>query len=96
VTYPLSCSGSSSNFQPFESTLNTRCRCRFPLVLKLSATALHLSPQVNGSTVNVGIDPSKVVITKVKMDKDRKATMDRKGKAGKGSAEMAVSAHVSF
>lgn len=26
-----------------------------------------------GATVNVGVDPSKVVITKLKMDKDRKA-----------------------
>jgi large subunit ribosomal protein L26e len=33
-----------------------------------------------GSTVNVGIDPSKVVITKLKLDKDRKALLDRKGK----------------
>ena len=33
-----------------------------------------------GATVNVGIDPSKVVITKLKLDKDRKALLDRKGK----------------
>ena len=32
-----------------------------------------------GATVNVGIDPSKVVITKLKMDKDRKGLLDRKG-----------------
>ncbi|MCO5610489.1 hypothetical protein L7F22_064728 [Adiantum nelumboides] len=36
--------------------------------------------KVNGATVNVGIDPSKVVITKLKLDKDRKALLDRKGK----------------
>jgi large subunit ribosomal protein L26e len=36
--------------------------------------------KVNGSTVNVGIDPSKVVITKLKLDKDRKALLDRKGR----------------
>jgi large subunit ribosomal protein L26e len=30
--------------------------------------------------VNVGIDPSKVVITKIKLDKDRKSLLDRKGK----------------
>jgi large subunit ribosomal protein L26e len=36
--------------------------------------------KVNGSTVNVGIDPSKVIITKFKLDKDRKALLDRKGK----------------
>ena len=29
--------------------------------------------------MNVGIDPSKVVITKLKMDKDRKGLLDRKG-----------------
>jgi large subunit ribosomal protein L26e len=33
-----------------------------------------------GATVNVGIDPSKVVITKLKLDKDRKSLLDRKGK----------------
>ncbi|KAJ7514994.1 hypothetical protein O6H91_23G067800 [Diphasiastrum complanatum] len=32
------------------------------------------------ATVNVGIDPSKVIITKLKLDKDRKALLDRKGK----------------
>lgn len=35
-------------------------------------------PQVNGATVNVGLDPSKVVITKLKLDKDRKALLERK------------------
>ncbi len=33
-----------------------------------------------GQTVNVGIHPSKVVVTKLKLDKDRKALLDRKGK----------------
>lgn len=41
-----------------------------------------------GATVNVGIDPSKVVITKLKIDKDRKALLERKlgtkGEKGKG------------
>lgn len=41
-----------------------------------------------GATVNVGIDPSKVVITKLKLDKDRKKILERKSKAtadkGKG------------
>ena len=36
--------------------------------------------KVNGSTVNVGIHPSKVVITKLKLDKDRKALLERKAK----------------
>ena len=30
--------------------------------------------KVNGATVNVGVDPSKVVITKLKLDKDRKVS----------------------
>ncbi|KAI8467104.1 MAG: translation protein SH3-like domain-containing protein [Monoraphidium minutum] len=34
--------------------------------------------KVNGATVSVGIDPSKVVITKLKLDKDRRALLDRK------------------
>ena len=43
--------------------------------------------KVNGATVNVGIDPSMVVITKLKIDKDRKALLERKSggpEAGKG------------
>ncbi|KAL8549847.1 hypothetical protein ACS0TY_008623 [Phlomoides rotata] len=35
---------------------------------------------VNGSTVNVGVHPSKVVITKLKLDKDRKDLLERKAK----------------
>lgn len=45
-----------------------------------------------GNTVHVGVHPSKVVITKVKMDKDRKALLERKDrsrKGGKGSAATA-------
>merc|ERR1711990_1083078 len=49
----------------------------------------------NGSTVNVGIPPSNVMITKLKLDKDRRAILDRmdttkelaKGK-GKYSADV--------
>ncbi len=33
---------------------------------------------MNGATVNVGLDPSKCVITKLKIDKDRKALLERK------------------
>merc|ERR1711967_99584 len=32
----------------------------------------------NGSTVNVGIHPSNVMITKLKLDRDRRAILDRK------------------
>lgn len=31
-----------------------------------------------GATVNVGVDPSKVCVTKLKIDKDRKALLERK------------------
>ena len=36
-----------------------------------------------GATVPVGIHPSKCVITKLKLDKDRKAILDRKNKEAK-------------
>lgn len=35
--------------------------------------------KVNGATVHVGVDPSKCVITKLKLDKDRKKILERKG-----------------
>ena len=38
--------------------------------------------KANGSSVQVGIHPSNVVITKLKIDKDRKALLERKA-AGK-------------
>ena len=43
--------------------------------------------KANGQTVPIGIHPSKVIITKLKLDKDRKALLERKhgkGKKGKG------------
>ena len=42
----------------------------------------HVRP-LSGATVQVGIHPSKVVITKLKLDKDRKAILDRKNKEAK-------------
>ncbi|PRW60014.1 60S ribosomal L26-1 [Chlorella sorokiniana] len=42
--------------------------------------------KVNGATVNVGVDPSKVVVTKLKLDKDRRQLLERK-RAGKGLAD---------
>ncbi|KAA8895650.1 translation protein SH3-like domain-containing protein [Sphaerosporella brunnea] len=36
--------------------------------------------KVNGQSVPVGIAPSKVVITKLKLDKDREAILERKGR----------------
>nr|ODN87803.1 60S ribosomal protein L26 [Cryptococcus depauperatus CBS 7841] len=47
----------------------------------------------NAATVPVGIHPSNVVITSLKLDKDRKAILERKGskaaKTEKGDVEMA-------
>ena len=40
-------------------------------------------PKANGQTVPIGIHPSKVMITKLKLDKDRKALLDRKNRAVK-------------
>ncbi|CAM9384108.1 unnamed protein product, partial [Chrysoparadoxa australica] len=37
--------------------------------------------KANGATVQVGIDASKVVITKIKMDKDRVALLERKSRS---------------
>jgi len=37
--------------------------------------------KANGATVHVGIHPSKVVITKLKLDKDRKLILDRKARS---------------
>lgn len=35
--------------------------------------------KVNGQSVPVGICPSKVIVTKLKIDKDREAILERKG-----------------
>ena len=37
--------------------------------------------KANGGSVYIGIHPSKVEVTKLKMDKDRKKILDRKTKA---------------
>ncbi|KAH0514249.1 60S ribosomal protein L26 [Microtus ochrogaster] len=37
--------------------------------------------KANGTTVYVGIHPSKVVITRLKLDKDRKKILERKAKS---------------
>merc|ERR1719264_1466733 len=41
--------------------------------------------KANGAQVNVGIQPSNCIITKLKLDKDRKAILDRKDRAKSGS-----------
>ena len=45
-----------------------------------------LSSAHAGATVQVGIDPSKVVVTKLKLDKDRRNMLSRK-KGGAGANE---------
>ncbi|KAI8811082.1 translation protein SH3-like domain-containing protein [Cladochytrium replicatum] len=44
--------------------------------------------KVNGATIQIPIHPSKVVIAKLKLDKDRNSLLERKaaGKIGKGKA----------
>ncbi|XP_021030316.1 60S ribosomal protein L26-like [Mus caroli] len=37
--------------------------------------------EANGTTIHVGIHPSKVVITRLKLDKDRKKILERKAKS---------------
>jgi len=41
--------------------------------------------KASGATVQVGIHPSKCVITKLKLDKDRKAILDRKNAQSKSA-----------
>ena len=48
----------------------------------------------NGQSINVGISPSNVVITKIKMDKSRKAILDRKNRAKDGKAQGRSAAYV--
>eukprot|EP01090_Pellita_catalonica_P005820 TRINITY_DN16044_c0_g1_i1.p1 TRINITY_DN16044_c0_g1~~TRINITY_DN16044_c0_g1_i1.p1 ORF type:complete len:153 (-),score=31.34 TRINITY_DN16044_c0_g1_i1:28-486(-) len=40
--------------------------------------------KANGQTVPIGVHPSKVVITKLKLDKDRKSILSRRGKIDAG------------
>lgn len=40
--------------------------------------------KANGATVNLGIHPSKVVITKLHMDADRQSLLDRKNRSASG------------
>ena len=48
--------------------------------------------KANGATVPVGIQPSSLIITKLKMDKDRKAALERKkrGAGSKGADDVAM------
>lgn len=55
-------------------------------LLHVTAAARRPALPAAGATVNVGVDPSKVVVNKLKLDKDRKALLERK-RAGKGLAD---------
>lgn len=48
----------------------------------------------NAATVPVGIAPSNVVITSLKLDKDRRAILDRKGKKSTDKKEKTQSGDV--
>ena len=43
--------------------------------------------KANGAQVNVGLQPSNCIITKLKLDKDRKAILDRKDRSNTGAVE---------
>mmetsp|Transcript_41096 Transcript_41096/g.57794 ORF Transcript_41096/g.57794 Transcript_41096/m.57794 type:complete len:138 (-) Transcript_41096:38-451(-) len=47
--------------------------------------------KANGATVNVGIPASSLCITKLKMDKDRKATLERKNRNKDKAEDTAMS-----
>ena len=52
---------------------------------RLPWPGLSRVPRVAGATVQVGIHPSKCVITKLKLDKDRKAILERKNRETKSA-----------
>merc|ERR1712243_364950 len=54
------------------------CRCT---VKNLSSTLRIQREKANGASVHVGIHPSKIVISKLKMDKDRKRILERKARS---------------
>ncbi|ORY00529.1 ribosomal protein L24 [Basidiobolus meristosporus CBS 931.73] len=44
--------------------------------------------KVNGATTAIGVHPSKVVVTSLKLDKDRKALLERKDRSAKSADAM--------
>lgn len=52
--------------------------------------------KANGATVQVPIHPSKVIITRLKLDKDRKAILERKNRANKAEKGKFTEADVSM
>lgn len=51
--------------------------------------------KTNGATVPIGVHPSSVIVTKIKLDKDRQALLDRKARTATkdDSAAQAVRIH---
>ena len=84
----------------FESCLTSRSRSSPNLQLKVDKNGTCMVCKMfsagrligirahAGATVNVGVDPSKVVIIKLKLDKDRNSILNRKkGAADKGKGK---------
>ncbi|RYQ80932.1 hypothetical protein Ahy_Scaffold1g107000 isoform A [Arachis hypogaea] len=75
---------------PLTTDLRSKYNVRSMPIRKDDEWVIHIEritrEKVNGSTVNVGIHPSKVVITKLRLDKDRKSLLDRKAK-GRAAAD---------
>ncbi|CBI33614.3 unnamed protein product, partial [Vitis vinifera] len=88
-TNPNPKEGEKMKYNPRVTSSRRKCRkahftapssVRRVLMSAPLSTDLRNKYNVNGSTVNVGINPSKVVINKLKLDKDRKSLLDRKAK----------------
>ena len=47
----------------------------------------------NGQTVNIGLDASNVIITKLKLDKSRNEILDRKNRAKDGKSKRSSELH---
>ncbi|GAB5593984.1 hypothetical protein Unana1_08884 [Umbelopsis nana] len=43
--------------------------------------------KLNGASVTIGVHPSNVVVTKVKLDKDRKAILERMNRSSKAAMQ---------
>ena len=60
------------------------CYVEYKLIYTFELPRIYIEriqrEKANGATTNVGIHPSKVAIVKLKMDKDRKAILDRRAK----------------
>lgn len=76
--------------RPARAESSRRTAQTLGLCLPSATAAERVAAACAGQTVNVGVDPSKVVITKLKIDKDRKAR--RRPGAALAQPEIAASA----